>query len=499
MPPLQCAPLVALSPYTQATLSLGQTRPPSSLDVPFLRAQLERIEATLSFLLDQRSAITARLTEAVALTSPVRLLSTELLSAIFVACVEPSHSGPHDTPALVSTLMLVCRQWRDVCLGTPELWCRINISPNEPESLEKTRRRLARSKAVPLDIFLDFSPRSSYSAQAPTTQAWVSPDQLLKTSLVLLRPTISRWRTFLLYVPYRPQATAALALCSSPAPLLESLSIQVSNPMLHANTMEWDTDRAARMSLPFQGITPRLKACSLTSFWCERPEEALNQHAQQYSAAEGMRRHDVVPTHAVWSRMVFPGVSPSLTRLRLIGFWNDFAPNVDEMLFILRQCPLLEDLYIRNLSDVDPADVDLNVPVRQPIVLAHLHRLSFYYSGVTRTCALLHGTVLPALEHLELAFLDNITACLKYLKQQTVLHSGFDNVYEYEYGYRDTAEVALFPLKSMRVEASLFSELKFLRLLRRLPFLERLDLVDIEDVSGNLLKVCSAFFPNNVH
>jgi len=103
------------------------------------------------------------------------------------------------------------------------------------------------------------------------------------------------------------------------------------------------------------------------------------------------------------------------------------------------------------------------------------------------------------LEHLELAFLDNITACLKYLKQQTVLHSGFDNVYEYEYGYRDTAEVALFPLKSMRVEASLFSELKFLRLLRRLPFLERLDLVDIEDVSGNLLKVCSAFFPNNVH
>ncbi|KIJ54581.1 hypothetical protein M422DRAFT_240647 [Sphaerobolus stellatus SS14] len=486
-----CVPLVTLSPYTQATLSLGHTRPPTSLDVPYLRAQLDRIEATLAVLLDQRSVLTARLTEAVALTSPVRLLSTELLSAIFAAAVEPE-SGTQDAPCLVSTLMLVCRHWRDVCIGTPELWCRINISPNEPESLERARRRLARSKAVPLDIFLDFSSRSSYSGQvSKTAQAWVSPDQLLKTSILLLRPTIARWRTFLLYVPYRPQANAAMSLCSSAAPLLESLSIQVSNPMLHSTGMEWDSDRTARTTIPFQGITPRLRACSLTSFWCERPEEfaALQQMAAAVPVTEG-RHHDAPPVvvgHG-WSRMVFPGVGPGLTRLRLIGYWNEFAPNMNEMLIVLRQCPHLEDLYIRNLSDLEPAEVDLNTPVRSPIVMTHLKRISFYYSGITRTCAILHSIVLPALEHLELAFLDNITTCLKHLKRQTVMQAGFDYAYEYEYGYRGTVEAAHFPLKSLRIEASLFSELNFLRLLRRLPQLEKLELVDIEDVSGSLLK-----------
>jgi hypothetical protein len=126
--------------------------------------------------------------------------------------------------------MLVCKQWRDICLCTPDLWSRISISPTEPESFEKVRRWLVRSKAVPLHVFLYFSSRSSFSAQAATqhsAQCHVTPGHLLKTSLQLLRPTIARWRTFVLMVPYRPQATAALALCSSPAPMLESLTLQV--------------------------------------------------------------------------------------------------------------------------------------------------------------------------------------------------------------------------------------------------------------------------------
>ncbi|KAF8578076.1 hypothetical protein K439DRAFT_1363173 [Ramaria rubella] len=436
MPSPRCSPLAALSPYTQATLSLAQSRPPSSVDVPYLRAQLDTLESTLSTLLDQRLTLTARLTEAVALTSPIRLLSTELLSAIFVASTLPSHSSlPQDAPVLLSTLMLVCKQWRDICLCTPDLWTRISISPNEPESFEKARKRLVRSKAVLLDIILDFSPRSSFSAQAPTTHnSLVTPDHLLKTSLLLLRPTISRWRTFVLLVPYRPQATAALAHCNSPAPMLESLTIQVTNPMLHASSLEWDGDRllGTRPVLPFRNFMPRLRECSLSSFW--------------------------------W---------PVLTKLRLAGFWNDFAPNIEEMVAVLRQCPLLEELNIRNMTDVDPADEELSAPASSPIVLRHLRHLTFYYSGVTRTCAVLHRTVLPALERLELSFLDNITACLKHLKDQA-------------------SAIAHFPLKSLKIEASFFNELKFMRLLRRLPTLEKLELVDVEDVSSNLLKSLSS-------
>ena len=507
MPSPRCSPLVALSPYTQAALSLAQSRPPSSVDVPFLRAQLDSLESTLSTLLDQRIVLTARLSEAVALTSPIRLLSSELLSVIFVASTLPSHhSSPQDAPVLLSTLMLVCKQWRDICLCTPDLWSRITISPNEPESLEKARRRLVRSKAVPLHIFLDFSPRSSFSAQAPThhsAQSLVTPDHLLKTSLQLLRPTITRWRTFVLLVPYRPQATAALALCSSPAPMLESLTIRVSNPMLHAIPLEWDGDRALgiRSFLPFRGVTPRLRECSLTSFWCERPEDLtpmpspsleesfLGTDAVSTPRPRGFTGSRLVPDVQIWTgrtRMIFPGVGPRLTKLRLVGFWNDFAPNVDEMVGLLHQCPLLEELSIRNMSDVDLVEDELNVPIASPVILRRLRHLSFYYSGVVRTCTLLHRTALPALERLELSFLDNITACLKHLRQQAASH---DHDYAPEYKFGQSSETAQFPLKSLRIEASLFNELKLMRLLRRLPTLERLELVDVEDVSSNLLKV----------
>ncbi|KAF8575653.1 hypothetical protein K439DRAFT_1664954 [Ramaria rubella] len=137
-----------ISPYSHATLSFVQSRPPS-VDVRYPRSQLDTLESTLSTLLDQRLTLTARLTEAVALTSPFRLLSTELLSAIFVASTLPSHSSlPRDALALLSTLMLVCKQWRDIGLCTPDLWTCISISPNEPESFEKTRKRLMRSKAI---------------------------------------------------------------------------------------------------------------------------------------------------------------------------------------------------------------------------------------------------------------------------------------------------------------------------------------------------------------
>ncbi|KAF8503224.1 hypothetical protein BU17DRAFT_58517 [Hysterangium stoloniferum] len=337
--------------------------------------------------------------------------------------------------------MLVCRQWRDICLLTPELWSRISISPNEPDSLEKARRRLLRSKVVPLDIFLDFSSRSSFSAQA---------SQIQHTSLQLLRPTIHRWRTFMLLVPYRPQATAALALCSSPAPLLESFTIQVSNPMLNASSLDWGA--SGRPScLPFRGMTPRLRICSLTSFWCE--------HQPAYFVRD-------LP----YSRMVFPGVGPCLTKLRLVGFWNDFAPDIHETMLVLRQCPLLEELYIRNMSDVDSIPDDMYGYTVGEVSLLHLKRLSFYYSGVSRTCALLHRVHMPVLRHLELSFLDNITPCLKHLKETH----------------------AEAPIHTLRIEASLFNELKLMRLLRYLKDLAHLELVDVEDVSCNLLKGMSA-------
>jgi hypothetical protein len=165
--------------------------------------------------------------------------------------------------------------------------------------------------------------------------------------------------------------------------------------------------------------------------------------------------------------MVFPGVGPCLTKLRLVGFWNDFAPDIQETMLVLQQCPLLQELYIRNMSDVDSIPEDMYGYTMGEVSLRHLNRISFYYSGVSRTCALLHRVHMPALRHLELSFLDNITPCLKHLKET----------------HADA------PIHTLRIEASLFNELKLMRLLRYLKVLTRLELVDVEDVSANLLKV----------
>jgi hypothetical protein len=280
--------------------------------------------------------------------------------------------------------------------------------------------------------------------------------------------------------------------------MLERLNVQVSNPMLHAVSLDWDGDRAlgGRMFLPFRGMTPRLRECSLTSFWCERPEDLtpMSSPSSEDMGSDATPRRCEVGVHT-WTgraRMIFPGVGPKLTKLRLVGFWNDFAPNVDEMVGLLYQCPLLEELSIRNMSDVDPADDEVSTPAASPVVMRHLRYLSFYYSGVTRTCALLHRTTLPALKRLELSFLDNITPCLKYLRQ-AVSRNGNDYDYapedDYDYVHRQSSQSTQFPLKSLRIEASLFNELKLLRLLLRLSTLETLELVDVEDVSSNLLKV----------
>jgi len=275
----------------------------------------------------------------------------------------------------------------------------------------------------------------------------------------------------MLLVPYRPQATAALALCSSPAPLLESLTIQVFNPMLNASSLDWGA--SGRPScLPFRGMTPRLRICSLTSFWGERPDDLTAPTPPTLTAS--LDRAPDPPAYSVrdlpYSRMVFPGVGPCLTKLRLVGFWNDFAPDIHETMLVLRQCPLLEELYIRNMSDVDSIPDDMYGYTMGEVSLLHLKRLSFYYSGVNRTCALLHRVHIPALGHLELSFLDNITPCLKHLKETH----------------------ATAPVHTLRIEASLFNELKLMRLLRCLRDLTCLELIDLEDVSANLLKGMSA-------
>ena len=309
-----------------------------------------------------------------------------------------------------------------MALNTPVLWAKISVSPHD--SLEKARRRLERSKSCPLDITVNFGPRIEYTGSVT--------EQIVR-AMDLFRPVLSRTRSFNLSVPNRPQAHAALLRCREDAPLLETLTIQIHHSM--------QEDHYSTPPFPlFNGRTPRLVSCSLTSF------------------------------NFGWDLRLMS----RLRVLKLGGYFNAFTPSAKTLIDILRQCPELEELALRNMSDVDSSpcyfDDSDPPPGTKVIHLPRLTKASFYYAGIALTRQIMLQMSFPNLESLEMCYLENVTPVLQILYAQALTR---------------------LPLRFIRIESCLFSELKFLNLLRHLPSLVTLALVDVEDVSSHFLKVGS--------
>ncbi|KZT11910.1 uncharacterized protein LAESUDRAFT_733836 [Laetiporus sulphureus 93-53] len=391
------------------------------MSIPHLREALHCLESKMASLLSERDILESSLEQAVRMQSPIHRLPEELLSAIFEIGV---FDAEEEDSATLFSLMLVSRGWRDVALHTPGLWSRIAVGTRH--SLDRARLRLERSKSVPLHVCIDFSPRMEYGSV--TTESIVhAMDQL--------RSSIWRWKTFHLIVPNCSHAHATLTRCREQAPALEMLSVRIRHSM--------QEDRYSTLPFPlFNGRTPRLRSCSFTSF------------------------------HFNWDLKI----TSKLRVLKLGGYWNGFAPSVDRILDILRACPQLEELALRNMSDIeaDPTSIASIGTTDHDCVgdtkMVHLPRLtkaSFYYSGNNRTRAILSFLSFPTLERMELCFLDNVSPMVEQLRRQSQTR---------------------LPLRHLRIEASYFNELKLLRVLRRLPALTTLEFVDVEDVSSNFLK-----------
>ena len=313
------------------------------------------------------------------------------------------------------------------------LWSRISVSPHD--SLQKARRKLSRSKSSPLDVTVDFGARMEYSS---------SVMEQIVYAMDLIRPSLWRTRSFSLCVPNRIQAHAALLRCKEDAPLLETLSIRICHALQedHYSTPPWPL---------FNGHTPRLHSCSFTSF------------------------------HFDWD----PQLLTKLRVLKLDGYFHAFAPSIHTLIDALRECPMLEELSLRNLSDVD-SDPCYNVTseehVSLPSLLAsgkavslpHLKKVTLYYAAVGKQ--LMACISCPNLESLEMCYMENVTTVLYLLYTQALTK---------------------LPLRFLRIESCLFNEMKFLNLLRRLSSLETLELVDVDDASSSFLKVyLNSVFPH---
>ncbi|KAF9019025.1 hypothetical protein BDZ89DRAFT_1073393 [Hymenopellis radicata] len=400
-------PPVSHATYTPHVASPHPRSTPAQASIPDLREAINSLDSKMASLMHERHKLESHLERA-------------LLSSIFVIGVL---DAADDNPVMVPTLMLVCRYWQDVVLDTPVLWSKITVGPHD--SLEKARRKLTRSKACPLDIIVNFGTRTEYVSNV-TEQVVHAMD--------LIRPALWRTRSFSLSVPNRPQAHAALLRCQEDAPLLETLCIRIYRSM--------QDDRYSSPPLPlFNGHTPRLRSCSLTSFnfgWDHRLVSRLNV-------------------------------------LKLEGYFNGFTPTAPVLLAILRSCPELEELALRNLSDVDSDPCfhapppDQFVPPQQigRVSLPRLKKITFYYAGIALAREIMSHITFPNLQSLDMSYLQNVTPILQLLYDQALTR---------------------LPLRVLRIESCLYSEIKFVDLLRRLPSLAELDLVDIEDASSGFLK-----------
>ena len=128
--------------------------------------------------------------------------------------------------------------------------CGLRFRIGNHNSVEKAARMLARSKSVPLDIFVDFNDR--YNRQG-------SISDVLTRAMNLLAPSIRRWKSFHLSVPNRPQANTELSHRVSEAPILRVFTVHVFH------SMQEDVVSRPPDSL-FGGYTPVLQTCSLKSF-----------------------------------------------------------------------------------------------------------------------------------------------------------------------------------------------------------------------------------------
>ncbi|CAK5284156.1 unnamed protein product [Mycena citricolor] len=403
----------------------------SNVLIPRLREAINSLDSKMALLMRERRELELRLEQAVRLQSPVLRLPGELLASIFVVGVlndvddVQEHPEEDKTAVMLPTLMLVCRHWQDVVLGTPSLWAKIAVGPLH--SIEQARRKLGRSKSCPLDISIIFGLRMEHTMGVT--------EQVVR-AMDLFRPALWRVKSFRLHVPTRPQANAVLLRCKEDAPMLEVLSIRI----YHA--IGEDNARAASPLPLFNGRTPRLWSCSMTSF------------------------------NFGWD----VGLACRLRVLRLGGYFNAHTPSTNTLLGILCESPQLEEISLRNLSDVDCAPCaglqDFDPPPLAKVVhLPRLRKASFHYAGIALTQQLMAQFSSPNLESLDLCYLENVTPILQLLYVQALTR---------------------LPLRRLRIESSLFNELKLVSLLRRLSSLVCLELVDVEDASAGLLRGLSS-------
>lgn len=237
------------------------------------QAALDAVDNEVRDIASRRDELygTVRRKRAALVPRPFMELPVELLGTIFEhLCVYTMDEWMEtalgkrqldkDRTARAYTVAAVCRHWRNAAFATPAIWSYIGISHFIPPSggniaaktqlaarwarrVQSARTLLERSRAVPLDIHID----------------WAKADDVLtnphyQTILDLLGAHAHRWRSFELHCVHVGVPLFWLDVFRAPTPLLEELSI----------LSQQDGEMAWKVPYPrYLPVAPRLQALYL--------------------------------------------------------------------------------------------------------------------------------------------------------------------------------------------------------------------------------------------
>ncbi|KAK7455194.1 hypothetical protein VKT23_011067 [Stygiomarasmius scandens] len=174
-------------------------------DIEHYDAEVSQLRSRILYLQAKQRVLKTHIRQLQSLSAPVRRLPVEVITHIFMLACRDIPVRLDSPPSLgwnpPFTLASVCKSWRQIVIGTPQLWCNVQIETNEASCLPQARLCLARSGSFPLSLEIDTKEDSLFD---------------------LLIEECNRWRRFCIHES-EPAFLAKLA--GNSFPLLEELSI----------------------------------------------------------------------------------------------------------------------------------------------------------------------------------------------------------------------------------------------------------------------------------
>ncbi|KAI0746267.1 hypothetical protein C8Q80DRAFT_1337305, partial [Daedaleopsis nitida] len=433
---------MCLSVTTTATAVASQ-RLPATPSLPHGYAQYKQLTLRLdpqthSPCSSQRVAM-ARKTR----LAPIARLPVELLSYIFLLgahtpdsdrlsedeCDPDQEHNDNISPCLQSSgtspdvLAAVNRHWREVAIGTPQLWTRICVTIGDvmrggaPFSV--VSRYVSRSGKCPLDIYIDGRDPDWDFSETDSVGAVISPyiDELYDYThpfrvehmhhvLNILIPHVRRFRSLAVLTDrWAPMQTALdclsmeiPAFVSAPRPLpsslplLESLVLMRCNEFVSYHSEFSPADQKDPGFLPFSALL----------------RDADDPASEP--VLPGLKKLVLSGVHTEWSalpRLLPPPQSPSPSPLETLDMsyhCTEVRPSERDFRALLARCPKLRTLSLRvsGPRSPDSADTCSTAQGASPVPLPHLERVTLGYDDPYAAAAVLDLLAAPGVAQLTL-------------------------------------------------------------------------------------------------